>query len=533
MTYRDMYQTRQTLQTEPVPGKPQVPNSAGGFVFAVDDWTRLDRFLILGSSAPTYYASAKKLTVENAEAVRSCIAADGIRVVERIVEISNEGRAPSNDPALFALAMCAGLGDKLTRSIALSALPFVARTGTHLFHFAEYIEGFRGWGRGLRRGIANWYNSKHAASLAYQLVKYQQRDGWGHRDLLRLSHPQPASPEHNLLFNWAVGKATPEDTFKLATTSDIILLGAYERAKAAASAAELVRLIRDYGLTREMVPTEFLNDTAVWEALLEDMPLTAMLRNLGKMTAIGLLKPLSQAAGTVAARLHEGEYIRKSRLHPLAILVALRTYAKGSGVRGSLSWEPVAQIVDALDAAFYLSFGNVEPTGKRTMIALDVSGSMGWGEIAGMTGVTPRVGAAAMAMITAKTEPAHLITAFSNRIVPVALSPRQRLDDVLNVVDGIGMGSTDCAQPMIYAFENGLDIDTFVIYTDSETWYGQVHPFQALRLYREKTGIPAKLITVGMVSNGFSIADPSDGGMMDVVGFDTAAPAIMADFARG
>ena len=45
-------------------------------------------------------------------------------------------------------------------------------------------------------------------------------------------------------------------------------------------------------------------------------------------------------------------------------------------------------------------------------------------------------------------------------------------------------------------------------------------------------GIPAKLVVVGMVSNGFSIADPSDGGMMDVVGFDASAPALIADFAK-
>ena len=32
----------------PIPGASQVPNSAGGFSLAVDDWTRLDRFLILG-----------------------------------------------------------------------------------------------------------------------------------------------------------------------------------------------------------------------------------------------------------------------------------------------------------------------------------------------------------------------------------------------------------------------------------------------------------------------------------------------------
>jgi hypothetical protein len=49
---------------------------------------------------------------------------------------------------------------------------------------------------------------------------------------------------------------------------------------------------------------------------------------------------------------------------------------------------------------------------------------------------------------------------------------------------------------------------------------------QALRQYREATGIPAKLVVVAMASNGFSIADPNDAGMLDVVGFDAAgAPA--------
>jgi 60 kDa SS-A/Ro ribonucleoprotein len=86
---------------------------------------------------------------------------------------------------------------------------------------------------------------------------------------------------------------------------------------------------------------------------------------------------------------------------------------------------------------------------------------------------------------------------------------------------------------MLYALDHDLSIDTFVIYTDSETWAGAVHPTQALRHYRERTGIPARLIVVGMVSNGFSIADPNDAGMLDVVGFDTAAPQLMAHFAAG
>jgi 60 kDa SS-A/Ro ribonucleoprotein len=94
-------------------------------------------------------------------------------------------------------------------------------------------------------------------------------------------------------------------------------------------------------------------------------------------------------------------------------------------------------------------------------------------------------------------------------------------------------GTTDCAQPMLYALERGLQVEAFVIYTDSETWAGEVHPSEALRRYRDATGIAAKLVVVGLTSTGFTIADPADGGMLDVVGFDSAAPALIGDFVAG
>src|SRR3954467_11654218 len=83
------FNTKQTPQSAPITGTSQVANSAGGFAFAVDDWTRLDRFLILGSEGGSYYASERKLTRENAQAVLRCLQLDGRRAVERIVAISD------------------------------------------------------------------------------------------------------------------------------------------------------------------------------------------------------------------------------------------------------------------------------------------------------------------------------------------------------------------------------------------------------------------------------------------------------------
>jgi 60 kDa SS-A/Ro ribonucleoprotein len=118
-------------------------------------------------------------------------------------------------------------------------------------------------------------------------------------------------------------------------------------------------------------------------------------------------------------------------------------------------------------------------------------------------------------------------------LTPLTISPRQRLTDAVRAVSGLPFGATDCALPMLYARAQKLEIDTFVIYTDSETWWGEVHPAQALAEYRACSGIDASLVVVGMVANEFLIADPDDAGQLDVVGFDTATPQLIAEFARG
>lgn len=529
MNYGRHFSMKETPQIRAIPGSTQVENNADGFAWAVDDWTRLDRFLLLGSEGGTYYVTEQELTIRNAEAVLRCVKANGPRVVDYVVEVSEGGRAPKNDPALFVLAMAAGEGDRETRRLALEALPRVARIGTHLFHFLEFSKAFRGWGRGLREAVAAWYNEKEVDKLAYQVVKYRQRDGWTHRDVLRLAHPKPPSDVHQQLYAWLVGKEN--FNYDQAKWPNVVLgfLDAHQCRPC--SPKHQAQIVQKYGLTREMVPNDWLTAPDVWRALLVKMPLTAMIRNLGNMSKIGLLTAGNwDAIDQVTGKLEDTEYLRKSRIHPLSVLAALNTYSSGHGFRGKGQWEPVPQVVDALDAAFYTAFGNVEPTGQSWLLALDISGSMTGGDIAGVGGITPRVGSAAMALVTANVEPRHTFVGFSRGLMTLNISPRQRLDDVCRYLSGFPFGGTDCALPMIWVLENKVFVDTFVVYTDSETWAGRIHPAQALDEYRRKVNPNAKLVVVGMVSNGFSIADPDDIGMLDVVGFDTATPNVIGQF---
>lgn len=522
-------------QTEPMPG--QVANSAGGYSFGVTDWQRLDRFLILGSEGGSYYATERKLTKENAAAVLRCIASDGTEVVKRLVAVSDAGRAPKNDPAIFALALCMKEGDAATRKAAQEAVPAVCRIGTHIQHLAAFVNALGGWGRGTKRAFAQWYTGKSASDLGYQLVKYQSRDGWANRDILRLAHPKAPTVDHATLFAWATGKEVDESLLPP-------VVEAFERLKRNPSVGLACNLIGTHNLSREMIPTELLKAPQIWSEMLPKMGLTALIRNLATMTRIGLISTGSAAASLVASRITDAEALRKSRVHPLAVLQALRTYQSGRSEKGTSTWTPVSRVVDALDAAFYASFGNVERTGKRYLLAIDVSGSMTL-PIAGSS-ISSCEAATAMAMVTAQVEPECTVVGFvggsrsfygrqqgsTGGLIELDVSPRRRLDDNMRVTQHANFGTTDCAKPFTWALQNKKEFDAFCVYTDSETYDGTPHAHVALRTYRK--AVPgAKSAVIATCSNGFSIADPNDPGMLDVVGFDTATPNVLANFFAG
>lgn len=510
-----------------MPAHPdQRPNAAGGYTFVLDDVTRLRRFLVLGTDSGTYYTNAPELTLDNAEVLLRLCADDPDSLLAAIREVSLSGAAPRQQPTLFALAAATARCDEPHRRQALAMLPEIARTGTQLFLFAGYVEQFRGWGRGLRRAVASWYADQPLQKVAYQTVKYRSRAGWTHRDLLRLAHPATIDEARRALFEWVV-RGTD-----VSGVDGLQQVAAYAAAQQA-TGAELAELITAGDLTWEMLPDRVLARPEVWETLVrKGMPMTALLRQLGRLTKLGVLGQGRELTELVADQLTDADRLRAARVHPLQVLIAQRTYARGRGVRGSLTWQPVPQLVDALDQAFDRSFAAIRPTGKRLLLAVDVSGSMGWGQIAG-TPITPREAAAAMALATARTESAYQLLGFSHRLVPLPVTPRQRLDDALSAMGRVPMGATDCALPMQHALREKLAVDAFVVYTDNETWYGNEHPHQALQRYREQTGIDAKLIVVGMTATGSTIADPDDPGMLDVVGFDASAPAVLADFIAG
>ena len=595
-----------------------------------------------------------------------------------------------------------------------------------------------GIGRGIRRVFGEYFYSRTGVEVANLMTKYQNREGWNIKDVLTLIHIDPKrmkddggrlaidyifKPKEEFAPILAAAPPTAdrvkqllnaikeihtiaERPLKPATNPSLAGLSNYQYGE---ELNRIVHLINTVGLCREQLPSQLFKYRKVWEALLmnkgangkgKGMPLTALIRNLGKLTTaeIGIIAPFSTIAlqsltptvKHICDRITDAQDIKRTRIHPYTILVAMMTYKKGQGDKGGLTWSHNIHIVEALDKAFKLAFQNITPTGKRIKIALDVSGSMSSNFCTGSPVVSCAVGSVAMMMMTLYVErggappndargvappndassarlaapgaspppaassplwkttqlpdgrtlyentktnecqftkptelsagggvapgaanraqlpsqgggipqykatkkylgisdgqaadttarpPAphygysssyytppppylpHLypppaipsnvtICAFSNTLTeltnaivgymdatidPATGLPTMTIDDALKLVE-LPFSATDCSLPMVSALENKEQVDAFVIYTDSETYMGKIHPQAALEQYRAATGINAKLIVVGMTSNCLTIADPKDLNTLNLAGFDTATPRLINDFIVG
>ncbi|MEG7521493.1 MAG: TROVE domain-containing protein, partial [Chromatiales bacterium] len=455
------------------------------------------------------------MKVENARCISRLIESGrGDEVVKMAIEFSVDDRTAKQNGLMVAMAMCARQSvDPQTQRLCYENLHLVCRIPTHLFMFLTYCEAISrgtGWGRAHRRAISNWYlrfreSPQQARRLAMLVTKYRNREGWSHQDVVRLSHPIPGTDDNGVtaILKYIV-KGFDSAKEDLESNGLLEYLQAVEDVRAQRDAntinvSGMADMIREHRLVREHLNTQLLRFSDIWEALLEHMPMTAMIRNLGKMSSIEMLTAGSRCEKLITSRLGDLEILKKARIHPFNVLVALLVYKKGKGDKGKLTWTPNTAILQALDDAFYMTFKLVEPTNKRYLLAVDVSGSMYFGSVNGCSSITPGMAAAALSLVTARTERQCEIVGFSHELVPLAIGPHMKLPDVENAMRNTNMGGTDCSLPMQYAMKNNKKFDVFIIYTDNETHSGYIHPAEELREYRRWSGITdAKLIVCAM-----------------------------------
>jgi 60 kDa SS-A/Ro ribonucleoprotein len=502
-------------------------NNGGGFTYTISDRDRLTRFLILGVDGGTYYVSEKDLTDQNVEWLEKLISNSPELVLDVVLDVSTNNRAYRNSAAIFVLALMLNHAPDSYKSQVVDAVSKVARTATMVYELAQYIENLGGWGRSKRRAVATWFTSKTPDQLAYQAVKFRQRNGWTLRDLMRLSHPVGIDQR---VGNFILGK---EPIFG----GPSILAGFHEMQRSG-TVNEVQLVLSQYpNLPWETIPTQFLKVPEVWKTLFYNDSLNgqALVRNIVRLSRIGAFEDQSFAAD-YAIKLVDPGMIKKTRLHPMQYLLAGITYDKGQKNRGaglyssnirSKDWKSDPFITSALDEGFKLAFGNVDPVNQPIRIGVDVSSSMGWG-LANGSDITAAEGAAAMAVILARSEPYVEIFGFASTIRNLKITDQDSLATVLRKTGDMTFGSTNPSALM----KDATHIDHFIVITDNEVNSGK-HISREMKSYRDKTGRIGSMTVMGMTATEFTLADPNDNRMLDVVGFDSAAPKVVTDFMKG
>lgn len=351
---------------------------------------------------------------------------------------------------------------------------------------------------------------------------------------------------------------------------------------------EMTKQIQEHKFTREFLPTWALNNIDIWVALLLDtanncikMPLTGLIRNLGSMTSRGVFTRYPNLSLMVSEYLTNEQVIRKSRVHPATVVVAWKQYASGHGEKGSSSWTPDSVIVSALEKNVNISFGNVKPTGRNVLHCFDGSRSM-MSPMEVVKCMTSAEAVGLLGLVCSKTEKPETqrYCIFSSGgsnvsynyvntgLKEINMTPDMSLAAATKITQLTNWGSTNISLPIdqkIKEFRNALSKlsvqkqsafnkalpekdqevlkmiryetnlflpDAFVVYTDNDVNSGR-YPSVALQEYRNVTGINARLAVVATQSSHVSVADPTDAGQMNFVGFDSQLPQLLHDFIAG
>ncbi len=520
-----------TSQTKPIPGreKEMIQGRSGGFMFDAGTWQMLRRCLLIGTAKSTYYAGKRELTEDFVKVVKAAITANPNKVAQEIIYAS-DGRAINNSAPIFALVLLSMGATPEAKKAFQEIFPQVVRTASHFYEWLSYTKALRGFGKVVREVGRQWLCREDVKGLAYQLLKYQQRHGFSNRDALRLFHVKPPTEDHNALFHWVVKgwEGLPAEI----PSEAIAQIWWYEWLKRNPNKTH--EAIAQGKLTHEMAAPVGKMDKQAWQLLLDKMPVGAMLRNLGSLTELGVLRADQPAnLDRIKAVLNNPKYLRKGRIHPIDALKALKTYQSGGKIgRSKKTWNPVGRIIDILEKTVELSFDVVEPTSKVFMHAVDVSGSMSWG-VVDSVGMSCCEIATTMALVTAKAEKNYAIRGFATDFRDLNISRKDSFSSAIAKARNQNFGGTDASAAYNWMIKHKFKADVICFWTDSESWAGNSHPAQALAKYRKKVNPHIKAVYVTLAPYQITLVDPKDPLSWDLGGFDPGFPRLIQMLAQG
>lgn len=499
----------------------QTLTSGGGFAFRITPIEQVYRFLFLGSSDS--YLSDRESILRIYPVIRYLSKEQPKQLTDLIMEVKD--RVPRKDALLFTAVVYLIEEDNAeARRIFLDRV--LTEICTNSYTFLTLIKNWlafgKRFGRVWKRGIHKWYTETRTLNqLIEDAAGFAQRSGLSHRNVLRLSRPKCTDSIRNSVIHYLVKNTLTENA-----PEALVSLLAVPKVN---DDNEVVRMINrsDIKVRLENLSDQQKTKTVMSELLLKSLRNESLIRNLRTLTSLNIFDNDELRNFTI-------ELIKSAKVHPIKLINALYVYSGAETGRSSKEITPNPRIVTALNDALELRFKETNSTNKKFLVGLDISSSMTWDKISGYV-LNPLQISAALAYQYYKTEPNTDFVTFSERLKE--LDPMSFQEGCLSFAKTLcnrSFGYTDLGKMIEHAItqykERGKTYDAFIMFTDNEVNHGR-HCFELLDEYRKMIGNEdVKFIINAMTAGEFTVGDPNDNRTLNLSGFDSAYPSIIADF---
>jgi len=484
-----------------------VRNEAGGPAYALPARHALAQYAVTGCLNGTFYADAGT----QLDKVLALARAVEPAFMARTAVYCRERGFMKDMPALLCAILAA-------RDVVLLERIFarVIDDGKMLRNFVQIVRsgvaGRKSLGSAPKRLIRQWFGNRDEARIFRASVGQAPSLA----DVIKMVHPRPKDAARAALYAWLIGR--PCDP---------------------AAIPSIVRQFEEFKLGRSAVvpdvPFQMLTalelPTAAWLAIAAQAPWQMTRMNLNTFARHGVFAD-GRLTRAIANRLRDAEKVRRARCFPYQLLTAFH----------SASCEVPAKVKNALQDAMEVATECVPEISGRVVVCPDVSGSMHsavTGLRQGATSKTRCIDVAALvaAAILRKNREARVL-AFSDRVVPCALNPRDSVMTNAQKLAGLPSGGTNCSSPLRQLNQERATVDLVVLVSDNMSWLdaapgggrstASMAEWQRLRERNPR----ARLVCIDLQPCGSTqAADRED--ILNIGGFSDAVFEMLAAFASG
>lgn len=422
--------------------KPDAVNRSGHLAYSMEEKPKLvTQVLTTFFNEPKFYGDTSRELIETAERVATN--PEGCYFVAQLALYARDKMNMRTVSHVLAVVVCRANATHKQETARAMVKRLVVRGDDVTNMLATYygLYGVRE-PNSLRRGLRDALEAIHPSAIA----KYQEKGkAVSMADAIKICHPNPNSDKSAQTF-----KACLEGTLKVP---------------------------RNW---KAAVSEDADGNKASWNELVAagDLPYMAALRNLRN-----ILDDDTVTGDTVKAimeRLSDPAQVKRSRQLPFRYLSAYE--AVMSSPRCSTA------ITDALEAAFDVSVEALPRLKGRTIVCIDVSGSMDFRVARQSTVKCSEIAKQLGYVVGAMSEDAVIYT-FDTKIQREDFSRRAGILAQVRALKNRGGGGTSMELPFNEAIAKKIDCDRFVVLSDNEVNGYYSSPIQTLAdQYRGKTG---------------------------------------------